>query len=55
MKAVICETSPLLLIDKPRKDWPTLPSKEVIDFSSLYTSKTGYIVGNGGTTLKTIT
>lgn len=24
MKATICETSPLLLIDKPRKDWPTV-------------------------------
>jgi hypothetical protein len=37
MKAVICETSPLLLIDKPRKDWPTLPHTDEKDFDSLYT------------------
>jgi hypothetical protein len=37
MKAVICNTSPLLLIDKPRKDWPTLPEAEDKDFDSLYT------------------
>lgn len=37
MKAVICETSPLLLIDKPRKDWPTLPLADNKDFDSLYT------------------
>jgi hypothetical protein len=37
MKATICETSPLLLIDKPKKDWPTLPESEDKDFDSLYT------------------
>ncbi|HUC81361.1 MAG TPA: hypothetical protein VMR70_10620 [Flavisolibacter sp.] len=37
MKGVICETSPLLLIDKPRKDWPSLPTAEDKDFDSLYT------------------
>jgi len=37
MKSVICETSPLLLIDKPRKDWPTLPMSDNKDFDSLYT------------------
>ncbi len=37
MKAVICETSSLLLIDKQRKDWPTLPLAENKDFDSLYT------------------
>ncbi len=37
MKSVICETSPLLLIDKPRKDWPSLPMMEDKDFDSLYT------------------
>lgn len=37
MKAVICETSPLLLIDKPRKDWPTFPEADDKDFDSLYT------------------
>jgi hypothetical protein len=36
MKATICETSPLLLIDKPRKDWPSLPNDENKDFDSLY-------------------
>jgi hypothetical protein len=37
MKSVICDTSPLLLIDKPRKDWPTMPNSEDKDFDSLYT------------------
>lgn len=37
MKSTICETSPLLLIDKPRKDWPTLPESENKEFDSLYT------------------
>lgn len=37
MKSEICETSPLLLIDKPRKDWPTLPASEDKDFDTLYT------------------
>ncbi len=37
MKSVICETSPLLLIEKPKKDWPTLPHSEDKDFDSLYT------------------
>ncbi len=37
MKAGICETSPLLLIDKPRKDWPSLPQSENKDFDNLYT------------------
>lgn len=37
MKSVICKTSPLLLIEKNRVDWPTLPSKNDKDFDSLYT------------------
>jgi hypothetical protein len=37
MKSIICETSPLLLIDKPRKDWPSLPLSDDKDFDSLYT------------------
>ncbi len=37
MKATICNTSPLLLIDKPRKDWPSLPESENKEFDSLYT------------------
>lgn len=37
MKSIICQTSPLLLIEKNRKDWPTLPSKDDKDFDSLYT------------------
>lgn len=37
MKASICDTSPLLLIDKPKKDWPTLPNSSNKDFDSLYT------------------
>ncbi|MFB6456784.1 hypothetical protein ACE38W_16040 [Chitinophaga sp. Hz27] len=37
MKSVICDTSPLLLIDKPRKDWPSFPASDNKDFDSLYT------------------
>jgi hypothetical protein len=37
MKSSICEISPLLLIDKPRKDWPTLPNDDNKDYDSLYT------------------
>jgi hypothetical protein len=37
MKSVICKTSPLLLIEKSRTDWPTLPSRADKDFDSLYT------------------
>lgn len=37
MKSVICRTSPLLLIEKNRADWPTLPMKTNKDFDSLYT------------------
>lgn len=37
MKATICDTSPLLLLDKPRKDWPSLPNDENKDFDNLYT------------------
>ncbi len=37
MKSVICDTTPLLLIDKPRKDWPTMPLSDDKDFDSLYT------------------
>lgn len=37
MKSVVCKTSPLLLIEKNRMDWPTLPSRVDKDFDSLYT------------------
>lgn len=37
MKAAVCEKSPLLLLDKPKKDWPTLPNSADQDFDSLYT------------------
>ena len=37
MKSVVCNTSPLLLIEKNRADWPTLPKKSDKDFDSLYT------------------
>lgn len=37
MKSIICRTSPLLLIEKSRTDWPTLPTKSDRDFDSLYT------------------
>ncbi len=37
MKAVICKTTPLLLIEKNRTDWPTLPSRMDKEFDSLYT------------------
>lgn len=37
MKAVVCKTTPLLLIEKSRIDWPTLPSRTDKDFDSLYT------------------
>ncbi|MBC7418468.1 MAG: hypothetical protein H7325_09960 [Pedobacter sp.] len=37
MKSAICKTSPLLLIEKSRIDWPTLPSRTDKDFDSLYT------------------
>lgn len=37
LKSAICKTTPLLLIEKPRADWPTLPSKADKDFDSLYT------------------
>ncbi|MFT3932833.1 MAG: hypothetical protein QM726_04380 [Chitinophagaceae bacterium] len=37
MKSEICKESPLLLVDKPKKDWPSLPNSENKDFDSLYT------------------
>ncbi len=37
MKSAICKTTPLLLIEKARTDWPTLPSKTDKEFDSLYT------------------
>jgi hypothetical protein len=37
MKSVICKTSPLLLIEKKRTDWPSLPSNADKNFDSLYT------------------
>lgn len=37
MKSAICKTSPLLLIEKNRTEWPTLPSRADKDFDSLYT------------------
>ena len=37
MKSAICKTTPLLLIEKPRTDWPTLPSRTDKEFDSLYT------------------
>ena len=37
MKSVICDTTPLLLIDKPRCDWPSLPQSASKDFDNLYT------------------
>lgn len=37
MKSVVCKTSPLLLIEKNRNDWPTLPNRTNKDFDSLYT------------------
>jgi hypothetical protein len=37
MKAIVCKTSPLLLIEKNRVDWPTLPSRSDKDFDTLYT------------------
>ena len=36
MKATICDISPLLLIDNPRKEWPTLPDSKNKDFDCLY-------------------
>lgn len=37
MKSAICKTTPFLLIDKTRADWPTLPSRTDKKFDSLYT------------------
>ncbi len=37
MKSAICKTTPLLLIEKTRTDWPTLPSRTDKEFDSLYT------------------
>jgi hypothetical protein len=37
MKGIICESSPLLLVDKPRSDWPSLPGLKDQDFDSLFT------------------
>jgi hypothetical protein len=37
MKAAICKTTPLLLIEKTRTDWPSLPSRADKEFDSLYT------------------
>ena len=37
MKSAICKTTPLLLIEKTRTDWPTLPSRADKEFDSLYT------------------
>ncbi|MGO4773239.1 hypothetical protein ACEN2I_16370 [Flavobacterium sp. W22_SRS_FK3] len=37
MKSIICETSPLLLIEKKRTEWPSLPSSNDKNFDSLYT------------------
>lgn len=37
LKSVICEESPLLLIETSRTDWPTNPSSNDRDFNELYT------------------
>lgn len=37
MKGTICKTSPFLLLEKNRADWPTLPSKSDKDFGDLFT------------------
>lgn len=37
MKSAICKTTPLLLIEKTRTEWPTLPSRMDKEFDSLYT------------------
>lgn len=37
MKSAVCKTTPLLLIEKSKLDWPTLPNKEDKDFDTLYT------------------
>jgi hypothetical protein len=37
MKSSICAASPLLLIDKSRREWPSLPESHDKDFDSLYT------------------
>ncbi|WP_133274043.1 hypothetical protein [Hymenobacter radiodurans] len=38
MKASICQTSPLLLLEGRRKDWPVLPNQEDKDFNEFYTT-----------------
>jgi hypothetical protein len=37
MKGVIAKTSPLLLLEQKRSDWPTLPANSDKDFDALYT------------------
>lgn len=37
LKSEVCKTSPLLLIEKKRQDWPTLPNRQDQEFDSLYT------------------
>ncbi|RTQ45722.1 hypothetical protein EJV47_24870 [Hymenobacter gummosus] len=38
MKASICETSPLLLLEGRRKDWPVLPGQDDRDFNDFYST-----------------
>ncbi|MBG8555043.1 hypothetical protein [Hymenobacter guriensis] len=38
MKASVCLTSPLLLLEGRRKDWPVLPDQENKDFNEFYTT-----------------
>jgi hypothetical protein len=38
MKASVCKTSPLLLLEGKRKDWPVLPQQGDKDFNEFYTT-----------------
>jgi hypothetical protein len=38
MKASVCRTSPFLLLEGRRKDWPVLPNQDDKDFNDFYTT-----------------
>jgi hypothetical protein len=52
MKASICETSPLLLLEGRRKDWPVLPQQEDKDFNEFYTTPAEALIRTYAATTK---
>ncbi|WP_375434936.1 hypothetical protein [uncultured Hymenobacter sp.] len=52
MKASVCLTSPLLLLEGRRKDWPVLPDQEDKDFNEFYTTPAEALLRTYAATVK---